>query len=97
MCGWWTTSIQDSLVPVKRVEDALRELAMHLSETIKHVSKGLVDDVCHYHLGAPRLEDDALTQTPSASCSDEVRTYAVNALGQCSQLHPCCDSGFECL
>lgn len=50
---------------------------MHLSETILQVSKGIVGDVCHYHLGAPRIEEELEpVERPSNSCSDEVRTSA---------------------
>lgn len=58
---------------LNRLQEVLKELALHLAETIERDSKAVVDQVCQYHLGAPRSEQ---VETPSkefsASCSDEV-------------------------
>lgn len=56
-----------------RLKEKLRELALHLAETIERDSRALVEQVCQYHLGAPRTElPEAPTQELSASCSEEV-------------------------
>jgi hypothetical protein len=58
---------------VIRVQTVLKELALRLARTIERDSKTLVDDVCHYHLGAPKVKEEDMAPAFSGCCSDEVR------------------------